>query len=101
MGKSELQTPSKRVRIVLASAVVAVAAVVPGAGLAADWTSGKTAPTADWTSGVTKPTADWTSGVAKPTADWTSKVRRNADWTSGVANPSADWTSRYAASALR
>ena len=90
MGKSELQTPSKRVRIVLASAVVAVAAVVPGAGLAADWTSGKTAPT-----------ADWTSGVAKPTADWTSKVRRNADWTSGVANPSADWTSRYSTSALR
>jgi hypothetical protein len=111
MGKSELQTPSKRVRIVLCSAVVAVAAVVPSAGLAADWTSGVATPTADWTSGIATPTADWTSGVAKPTADWTSKVRRNADWTSKVRRnadwtsaklaPKADWTSRYTSSALR
>jgi hypothetical protein len=100
MGKIDSQTPSKRVRIVLCSAVVAVAAVVPGTGLAADWTSGKVAPKADWTSGVAKPTADWTSKVRR-NADWTSKVRRNADWTSGKVAPKADWTSRHTSSALR
>lgn len=99
MGKSDLQTPSKRVRIVLASAVVAVAAIVPSAGMAADWTSRVTKPTADWTS-AKRPNADWTS-ARTPKADWTSKVRRNADWTSAKAAPKADWTSRAKASALR
>jgi hypothetical protein len=99
VGKSD-QAPSKRVRIVLASAVVAVAAIVPGAGFAADWTSGVATPTADWTSGVAKPTADWTSKIRR-NADWTSKVRRNADWTSARLGPKADWTSRATSSALR
>ena len=89
MGKSDLQAPSKRVRIVLASAVVAVAAAVPSLGLAADWTSGVASPTADWTSAKT------------PKADWTSKLRRYADWTSAKRAPKADWTSRFNASALR
>ena len=71
MGNTE-QVPSKRVRIVLCAAVFALAAAVPGAGLAADWTSGKVQPSADWTSGLANPTADWTSGLANPTADWTS-----------------------------
>ena len=103
MGNTE-QAPSKRVRIVLRAAVFTLAAAVPGAGLAADWTSGtiertsmdvpKAKPTADWTSGKTKPTADWTSGKTKPTADWTSKVKSNADWTSARIKPNADWTSR-------
>ena len=39
------QGPSKRIRIVLCSAVFAVAVAAPGAGLAADWTSGKAAAT--------------------------------------------------------
>lgn len=62
--------PSKRVRIVLCAAALTVAAVVPSAGLAADWTSGKVNPAADWTSKVT------------PNADWTSRVKPNADWSS-------------------
>jgi hypothetical protein len=89
VGKSDLQAPSKRVRIVLASAVVAVAAAVPSLGLAADWTSG-----------VAKPTADWTSAKT-PKADWTSKLQRHADWTSARVAPKADWTSRYKTSTLR
>jgi len=52
------QAPSKRVRIVLCAAAFTVAAAVPGAGLAADWTSGKAKPTADWTSGKANPAAD-------------------------------------------
>jgi uncharacterized protein YjbI with pentapeptide repeats len=80
VGNSELQAPSKRVRIVLCSAVVAVAGLLPATGLGADWTSAIAKPRADWTS------ADWTS------ADWTSKIRRNADWTSADWT-SADWTS--------
>ena len=61
MGNTE-QTPSKRVRIVLCAAAFTFAAAVPGAGLAADWTSGTVGPNADWTSAKAKPTADWTSG---------------------------------------
>lgn len=116
MGNSELPTPTRRVRIVLCSAVVAVAAALPGTGLAADWTSAIAEPTADWTSSL--PTADWTSSLptadwtsakrpaadwtsAKlPAADWTSKLRRNADWTS-AKRPTADWTSRFKAASLR
>jgi hypothetical protein len=115
MGNTE-QAPSKRVRIVLCAAAFSLAAAVPGAGLAADWTSAKIGPnadwtsaranptadwtsglanpTADWTSGLTKPTADWTSGKTKPAADWTSMVKSNADWTSAKIKPNADWTSR-------
>ena len=51
MGKFEPLAPSKRVRIVLCSAAFAIAAIAPGAGFAADWSSGITAPTADWSSG--------------------------------------------------
>ena len=98
MGNTE-QAPSKRVRIVLCAAAFTLAAAVPGAGLAADWTSAKAKPTADWTSGKTIPTADWTSGKVKPTADWTSKVKGNADWTSARIKPNADWTSRVKPSA--
>ena len=82
MGNTE-QAPSKRVRIVLCAAAFTLAAAVPGAGLAADWTSAKA-----------KPTADWTSGKTKPAADWTSKVKTNADWSSARIKPAADWTSR-------
>ena len=50
MGTTELQGPSKRIRIVLCMLVVlGVTAAAPAAGLAADWTS-KAKPTADWTS---------------------------------------------------
>lgn len=70
MGNTEMQAPSKRIRIVLAGlAVLAVTAVAPASGLAADWTS------------KAKPDADWTSKAA-PNADWTSKASPNADWTS-------------------
>ena len=65
MGNTE-QAPSKRVRIVLCAAAFTFAAAVPGAGLAADWTSAKAKPTADWTSAKIKPAADWTSGKTKP-----------------------------------
>ncbi len=88
MGNDKLLAPSKRIRIVLCAATFALAVAAPGAGLAADWTSGKTAPT-----------ADWTSGKAKPTADWTSKVKRNADWTSAKLKPGATWTSKVKPSA--
>ena len=91
MGTIEPQAPSKRVRIVLCSATLAIAAIVPGAGLAADWSSGVARPTADWSSGVRKPVADWSSGVRKPAADWSS----------GKRAPKADWSSRFKASALR
>lgn len=48
MGTTELQGPSKRIRIVLCMLVVlAVTAAVPASGFAASWTSG---PTASWTS---------------------------------------------------
>ena len=91
MGTIEPQAPSKRVRIVLCSATLAIAAIVPGAGLAADWSSGVAKPTADWSSGVSKPVADWSSRVKKPAADWSS----------GKRAPKADWSSRFKASALR
>jgi hypothetical protein len=91
MGKIEPLAPSKRVRIVLCSAAFAIAAVVPGAGFGADWSSGVTRPAADWSSGVKKPVADWSSGVTKPAADWSS----------GKRAPKADWSSRSTASALR
>ena len=91
MGKIEPLAPSKRVRIVLCSATLAIAAIVPSVGLAADWSSGIKAPTADWSSGVTSPSADWSSSKRAPKADWSS---------SRVA-PKADWSSRYRASALR
>ena len=61
MGKIEPLAPSKRVRIVLCSAVLATAAIVPAAGLAADWSSGKRAPNAGWSSGKVAPKADWSS----------------------------------------
>jgi hypothetical protein len=106
MGNNDLRTPSKRVRLVLCAATLSVAVAVPGAGLAADWSSGKTKPTADWSSGKTKPTADWSSGKTKPNADWSSgKTKPNADWSSGKAKPTADWSSKLRptvrASALR
>jgi hypothetical protein len=91
MGTIEPQAPSKRVRIVLCSATLAIAAIVPGAGLAADWSSGVAKPAADWSSGVREPVADWSSGVKKPAADWSS----------GKRAPKADWSSRFKASALR
>jgi hypothetical protein len=91
MGKIEPLAPSKRVRIVLCSAVVATAAIVPGAGLAADWSSGVKSPSADWSSGVESPSADWSSGKRAP----------KADWSSGKVAPKADWSSRYRASSLR
>jgi hypothetical protein len=69
MKSNTLQSPSKRVHIVLCAAVVAIAAAAPGAGLAADWSS-KAAPNADWSSKVA------------PNADWSSKVSPNASWTS-------------------
>lgn len=74
MGKPDLQAPSKRVRIVLCSAVVAVAAALPTAGLAADWSSKLAKPTADWSSAIAKPKADWSSGK-RPTADWSSRFK--------------------------
>lgn len=91
MGKIEPLAPSKRVRIVLCSAAFAIAAIVPGVGFGADWSSGVLKPTADWSSGITRPAADWSSGVKKPAADWSSA--RQA--------PKADWSSRFKASALR
>ncbi len=80
MGNTE-QAPSKRVRIVLCAAVFALAAAVPGAGLAADWTSGKVQPSADWTSGLANPTADWTSGspIRPPTGHPGSQPDRRLD----------------------
>lgn len=102
MGKFEPLAPSKRVRIVLCSAAFAIAAIAPGAGFAADWSSGITAPTADWSSGRTSPAADWSSSRRSPKADWSSSKRSpKADWSSSKVAPKADWSSRYRASALR
>ena len=102
MGKIEPLAPSKRVRIVLCSATLAIAAIAPGAGLAADWSSGIKAPTADWSSGVVSPAADWSSSKRAPKADWSSSKRApKADWSSSKVAPKADWSSRYRASALR
>lgn len=52
MGNTELQAPSKRVRIVLSVlAALTVMAASPASGLAADWTSKPAKVTkADWTS---------------------------------------------------
>jgi hypothetical protein len=91
METIEPLAPSKRVRIVLCSATLAVAAIVPGAGFAADWSSGVTSPTADWSSSKRAPKADWSSGKRAP----------KADWSSARVAPKADWSSRYRASALR
>ena len=50
MDSNELQTPSKRIRIVLAMLVaLAVMAAAPASGYAADWSS-KAKPNADWSS---------------------------------------------------
>ena len=78
MGSIEPLAPSKRVRIVLCSAVVAVAAVAPASGVAADWSSGKLTPTADWSSGKRAPAAEWSSGKRAPKADWSSRYRASA-----------------------
>ena len=78
MGTIEPQAPSKRVRIVLCSATLALAAIVPGAGLAADWSSSVAKPTADWSSGVKKPVADWSSGKRAPKADWSSRFKASS-----------------------
>jgi hypothetical protein len=91
MGTIEPLAPSKRVRIVLCSAALAIAAIVPSTGFAADWSSGITKPAADWSSSRTAPTADWSSSKRAP----------KADWSSGRVAPKADWSSRYKASALR
>lgn len=53
MGTTELQGPSKRIRIVLAVlAAMAVMAAAPASGFAADWSSKtvKATPMADWSS---------------------------------------------------
>lgn len=51
MGNTELQAPSKRVRIVLTLlAAVAVMAAAPASGLAADWSSKPAKTQADWSS---------------------------------------------------
>ena len=91
MGKIEPLAPSKRVRIVLCSAVVAAFAIAPGAGIAAEWSSGKAKPGAEWSSGKRAPKAEWSSGKRAP----------KAEWSSGKAAPKAEWSSRYKASALR
>jgi hypothetical protein len=91
MGTIEPLAPSKRVRIVLCSAAFAIAALVPSAGFAADWSSGLTTPAADWSSSKIAPKADWSSSKRAP----------KADWSSGRVAPKADWSSRYKASALR
>ena len=90
MGKIEPLAPSKRVRIVLCSAALAVAAIVPGAGFSAEWSSGK-APAAEWSSGKTAPKAEWSSGKRAP----------KAEWSSGKAAPKAEWSSRATTRAAR
>ena len=90
MGKIEPLAPSKRVRIVLCSAALAAAAIVPSTGVAAEWSSGK-APAAEWSSGKAAPKAEWSSGKRAP----------NAEWSSGKAAPKAEWSSRARVSALR
>jgi hypothetical protein len=89
MGKIEQLSPSKRVRIVLCAGALAVAAIVPSAGFAADWSSALKSPTADW------------SSSKRPAADWSSSKRPAADWSSGKQAPKADWSSSFKASALR
>jgi hypothetical protein len=79
MGKIEQLSPSKRVRIVLCAGALAVAAIVPSAGFA----------------------ADWSSALKSPTADWSSSKRAAADWSSSKQAPKADWSSSFKASALR
>jgi len=50
MGTTDLQGPSKRIRIVLAVlAAMAVMAAVPASGFAAEWSS-KVTPNAEWSS---------------------------------------------------
>jgi len=50
MGTTELQGPSKRIRIVLCMLVaLAVTAAVPASAFAAEWSS-KVAPSAEWSS---------------------------------------------------
>jgi len=90
MGKIEQLSPSKRVRIVLCAGALAVAAFVPSAGLAADWSSG-----------IKAPTADWSSALKRPAADWSSSKRPAADWSSSKRAPKADWSSSFKASSLR
>ena len=106
MGKIEPLAPSKRVRIVLCSAVFAIAAIVPGAGFAADWSSGIKSPVAEWSSAEWS-SAEWSSGRAAPKAEWSSaewssaKRAPKAEWSSGKAAPRAEWSSRYKATSLR
>jgi hypothetical protein len=75
MGKIEQLSPSKRVRIVLCAGALAVAAIVPSAGFAADWSSAIKAPTADWSSALMRPAADWSSSKRAPKADWSSSFK--------------------------
>jgi len=50
MGTTELQGPSRRIRIVLCMLVVlGVTAAVPASGFAAEWSS-KAKPSAEWSS---------------------------------------------------
>ena len=67
MGKIEQLSPSKRVRIVLCAGALAVAAIVPSAGFAADWSSALKRPAADWSSSKRAPKADWSSSF-KPSS---------------------------------
>lgn len=90
MVRTESQTPSKRVRIVLCAAAFTVAAIVPSAGFGAEWSSG-VAPGAEWSSGASSPLAEWSSGKRAP----------KAEWSSGKAKPTAEWSSRFRASSLR
>jgi hypothetical protein len=101
MGKIEPLAPSKRVRIVLCSAAFAIAAIVPGAGFAAEWSSGVKSPAAEWSSAEWS-SAEWSSGKAAPKAEWSSGKRApKAEWSSGKAAPKAEWSSRFKANSLR
>jgi hypothetical protein len=106
MGKIEPLAPSKRVRIVLCSAAFAIAAIVPGAGFSAEWSSGVKSPTAEWSSAEWS-SAEWSSGKAAPKAEWSSaewssgKRAPRAEWSSGKAAPKAEWSSRYKVNSLR
>jgi hypothetical protein len=101
MGKIEPLAPSKRVRIVLCSAAFAIAAIVPGAGFAAEWSSSVKSPTAEWSSAEWS-SAEWSSGKAAPKAEWSSGKRApKAEWSSGKAAPKAEWSSRFKANSLR
>jgi hypothetical protein len=77
MGKIEQLSPSKRVRIVLCAGALAVAAIVPSAGFAADWSSALRRPAADWSSSK-RPAADWSSSKQAPKADWSSSFKASA-----------------------